>query len=143
MTLGSSGLPNFGLSLAYVFKVVFLVKQYELENLYTISHKHCSKCDKRIEFLVLHSYMYACTLSYSVVSDSLQPHWTVALQVPLSMEFSRQEYWIGLPFPTPGDLPDPGIEPVSPESPTLAGRVFTTVPPGKPVFYPVHVINYK
>ena len=129
MTLGSSGLPHFGLSLAYVFKVVFLVKQYELENLYTISHKHCSKCDKRIEFLVLHSYMYACTLSYSVVSDSLQPHWTVALQVPLSMEFSRQEYWIGLPFPTPGDLPDPGIEPVSPESPTLAGRVFTTEPP--------------
>ena len=98
MTLGSSGLPHFGLSLAYVFKVVFLVKQYELENLYTISHKHCSNCDKSIEFLVLHSYMYACTLSCSVVSDSLQPHWTVAHQAPLSMEFSRQEYWIGLPF---------------------------------------------
>ena len=37
--------------------------------------------------------------------------WTVARQAPLSMEFSRQEYWSGLPFPSPGDLPDPGIEP--------------------------------
>ena len=40
--------------------------------------------------------------------------WTVACQAPLSMEFSRQEYWNGLPFPFPGDLPDPGIEPASP-----------------------------
>ena len=40
--------------------------------------------------------------------------WTVAYQAPLSMEFSRQEYWNGLPFPSPGDLPDPGIEPRSP-----------------------------
>ena len=40
--------------------------------------------------------------------------WTVACQAPLFMEFSRQEYWSGLPFPTPGDLPDPGIEPGSP-----------------------------
>ena len=46
------------------------------------------------------------------MSDSLQLH--VAHQAPLSMEFSRQEYWSGLPFPTPGDLPDPGIEPGSP-----------------------------
>ena len=42
--------------------------------------------------------------------------WTTAHQVPLSMEFSRQEYWSGLPFPTPGDLPDPGLEPASPAS---------------------------
>ena len=48
----------------------------------------------------------------SVVSNSVTP-WTVAYQVPLSMEFSRQEYWSGFPFPTPGDLPDPGIEPAS------------------------------
>ena len=40
--------------------------------------------------------------------------WTVAYQVPLSMEFSRQEYWSGLPFPPPGDLPEPGVEPGSP-----------------------------
>ena len=52
--------------------------------------------------------------------------WTVARQAPLSMGFSRQEYWSGLPFPPPEDLPDPGIEPVSPVSPALARRFFTT-----------------
>ena len=52
--------------------------------------------------------------------------WTVTHQVPLSMEFSRQEYWSGLPFPFPGGLPDPGIEPVSLWSPALAGRFFTS-----------------
>ena len=61
----------------------------------------------------------------SVVSDSAI-QWTVARQVPLSMRFSRQEYWSGLPFPSPWDLPDPGIEPVSPVSSALAGRFFTT-----------------
>ena len=52
--------------------------------------------------------------------------WTVALEAPLSVGFSRQEYWSGLPFATPGDLPDPGIEPVSLTSPALAGGFFTT-----------------
>ena len=58
--------------------------------------------------------------------------WTVACQALLSMGFSRQEYWRGLPFPPPF-LPDSGIEPKSPVSPALAGRFFTTVPPGKPL----------
>ena len=57
--------------------------------------------------------------------------WTVARQAPQTMEFSRQEYWSGLPFPTPGDLPDPGMEPTSPLSSTLAGGFFTTEPSGK------------
>ena len=61
--------------------------------------------------------------------------WTVAHQAPLSMEFSRQEYWSGVPFPPPGGLPNPGIKPVSLASPALAGRFFTTVPPGKPLMY--------
>ena len=52
--------------------------------------------------------------------------WTVARQAPLSMEFSSQEYWSGLLFPSPGDLPNPGIKPVSLVSPALAGRFFTT-----------------
>ena len=65
------------------------------------------------------------------MSDSLPP-WTVAYQAPLSMEFSRQEYWSGLPYPTPGDLPNPGIEPESFVSPALAGRIFTLQLPGKP-----------
>ena len=52
--------------------------------------------------------------------------WTVACQVPLPMGFSRQEFWSGLPFPSPGDLPDPGIEPASLASSALADVFFTT-----------------
>ena len=59
--------------------------------------------------------------------------WTVACQALLSMGFSRKEYWSGLPFPSPGDLPDPGIESASPVSSALAGGFFTTVPSGKPL----------
>ena len=55
--------------------------------------------------------------------------WTVAFQAPLSMGFSRQNYWSGLPFPPPGDLPNPGIQPVSLTSLALAGGFFTTEPP--------------
>ena len=58
--------------------------------------------------------------------------WPVARQAPLSMEFSKQNYCNGLPFPIPGHLPDPGIKPESLASPTLAGGFFTTVSPGKP-----------
>ena len=57
--------------------------------------------------------------------------WTVAHQAPLSMGFSRQEYWSGLPFPSPGDPPDPRIKPVSLASPASSGGFFTTVPAGK------------
>ena len=55
--------------------------------------------------------------------------WTVTYQAPPSMGFSRQEYWSGLPFPSPGDLPHPGTEPTSP---ALAGGFFIAEPPGKP-----------
>ena len=55
--------------------------------------------------------------------------WAVAHQAPPSMGFSRQEYWSGLPFPSPGDLPDLGIEP---RSPTLEADALTSEPPGKP-----------
>ena len=55
--------------------------------------------------------------------------WTVAYQAPPSMEFSRQEYWSGLPFPSPGDLPNPGIEP---GSPALPADTLPSEPPGKP-----------
>ena len=58
--------------------------------------------------------------------------WTVTHQGPLSMEFYKQEYWSGLLFSTPGDLPDSGIKAVSLVSSALAGRFFTTVPPEKP-----------
>ena len=55
--------------------------------------------------------------------------WTVAYQAPQSMEFSRQEYWSAFPFPSPGDLPKPGIEPGSPE---LQADALPSEPPGKP-----------
>ena len=55
--------------------------------------------------------------------------WTVAYQAPPSMRFSRQEYWSGLPFPSPGDIPDPGIKP---RSPALQTDALPSEPPGKP-----------
>ena len=65
--------------------------------------------------------------SRSVVSHSVSP-WTIAHRAPPSMEFSRQEYWSGLPFPSPGGLPDPGIEP---RSPALQANTLPSEPPGK------------
>ena len=59
---------------------------------------------------------------------------TVAHHPPLSMGFPRQEYWSGLPFPLPRDLPNPEIKPASPTAPALAGRFLTTEPTGKPKF---------
>ena len=61
------------------------------------------------------------------MSDSFASPWPAAHQAPLSMGFPRQKYWSGLPFPSPGVLPSPGIEP---ESPALAGRLFNAEPPG-------------
>ena len=66
--------------------------------------------------------------------------WTVAHQAPLSMEFSRQEYWNGLPFPSPGDLPNPGIEP---ESPALQADALPSEPPGIGQRQILYVITYK
>ena len=59
-----------------------------------------------------------CALSLTCV-QLFETLWTVACQAPLFMGFPRQEYWNGLPFPSPGDLPDPGIKPTSPVSPVL------------------------
>ena len=74
--------------------------------------------------------------SFSHVRLFVTP-WPVVHKAPLSNDFSRQENWSGLPFPPPGDLPDPGIKPLSP---TLAGRFFTTEPPGKPFASPAVAI---
>ena len=56
--------------------------------------------------------------------------WTVAHQAPLSMGLSQQEYWSGLPFPLPGNLPNPEVETISPVAPASAGGFFTVEPPG-------------
>ena len=65
--------------------------------------------------------------------------WTVVYQASLSMGFSRQEYWSGLPFPSPGDLPDPRIEP---RSPALQADSLPSEPPGKPILL-VNVLIYR
>ena len=70
--------------------------------------------------------VYVCVLSSFSHVGFLATLWTVAHQAPLSLGFSRQEYWSGLPCPPPGDLPNPGIEPSSVMSPTLAGWFFST-----------------
>ena len=69
----------------------------------------------------------SCAVCVSHVQLSATP-WTAARPAPLFMEFSRQEHWSGLPFPSPGDLTNPGIELLSLVSPALAGVFFTTVP---------------
>ena len=76
------------------------------------------------------SWLCACVCS--VAHSCLWDPMTVACQAPLSMGFSKQEYWSRLPFPFPGDLPDPRTEPTFPVSPTLGGRFFTVESPGKP-----------
>ena len=83
----------------------------------------------------LHSqiFQHACVCLFSRVWLFATP-WTVTCQAPMSMGSHRQEYWSGLPFPSPEDLPDPGMETTSPVSPALVDGFFTTVLPGMPYF---------
>ena len=74
--------------------------------------------------------IHICMFSRSVMSDSFVTLWTVAGQAPLSMGFSRQEYWVGLPFPTPENHPDPGIKPPSPMSLAMLAHSLSTEPSG-------------
>ena len=76
-------------------------------------------------------YGLAVLSRFSHVQLHVTP-WTVALRVPLSMGLSRQEYWSGLPFSSPGDLPDLGIKPTSLKSPALQADSLLLEPPGKP-----------
>ena len=115
-----------------------------------IKHLLCArKCDKNFVcsiLLILHSnpwisgHCMSLSSHFGEVASEAQRGCVYLLsrvqlfvncQAPLSMKFSRQEYWSGLSFPTPGDLPYPRIKPVSLKSPALAGRFFTTVLPGK------------
>ena len=80
--------------------------------------------------ILLYTRTYTCGTSHSCVRLFVTL-WIVACQAPMSLGFFRQEYWSGLPIPSPGALPDPGIEPVSP---ALADGFFTLEPPGKPLW---------
>ena len=84
--------------------------------------------------------MFHCMCgSHSAVSDFATP-WTVSPQTPVSMEFSRQEYWSGLPFLSPGDLPNPEIKPWSL---ALQADSLASEPPGEPLFHSVPALNRK
>ena len=98
---------------------------------YVINLRKISHCGKQS------CGVWGCLLSHIWFFAS---PWTLARQTPLSMGFPREEYWSGSPFPSPGDLLHPGIEPASPVSPALAGDFFTTEPLGKPRKQPCHPV---
>ena len=108
----------------YFLSLTFPPKKPECKRVNT--RKNNIRTTGLFRFYLLCVYMLSCVL--------LCDHMDCSPQAPLSMEFSRQTYWSGLLFPLPGDLPDPGIKPTSLASRALAGRFFTTVPPGKPLF---------
>ena len=100
----------------------FVVSQLKLE-----LYKIIVICESTLFSPNISLTLLTCVLNLSVVSDSATS-WTVAHQSLLSMRFSKQEYWRGLSGPSPGDLPNPRIEPASLESPALAGGLFTSEP---------------
>ena len=98
-------------------------------------HK-CPTTDERVKKMwCIYAY---CMLSCSVVSDSLQPHGLKPARLLCPWDVLSQEYKSESPFPSPGDLPDPGTELKTPASPALAGGFFTTVPPGTPLYTHTH-----
>ena len=94
---------------------------------YTMTDNCCYISGVGGNYFVWYAQLLSC-IQLFVIS------WTVALETPLSVGSSRQEYCSGLPFSSPGSLPNPGIEFTSLVSPALAGRFFTTEPPGKPSY---------
>ena len=97
----------------------------------------------------MHIFVFVCICVYVWSVWLFATLWAIAPQSLWSLGFSWQEYWSGLPFPSPRDLPDPGIEPTSPASPALAGGFFITKPPGKPcacsenIFFTAVTSNFK
>ena len=97
----------------------------------------------KVRILVTHSYVCVCVCVCEWVLSCVwlfATPWTEACQSPLSMGFSQQECWSGLPCPPPGDLPSPGSESASP---ALAGSCFTTEPPGKPIHSSIGAYTLK
>ena len=105
-----------------------LILQHSAFFIVQFSHPYMTFFQFLYYFVYLLAVLCSVVLVLSHIGHSAIPQ-TIALQAPLSMEFSRQEYWSKLPFPTPGDHPKPRIEPMSF---TLVGRFFTVVPTGKP-----------
>ena len=91
-----------------------------------------------LQLLISISSILSCCLAMKLYLTLLRPRGLQLHQAPLSMGFPRQEYWRGFPFPSPEDLPNPGIKPAYP---ALAGGIFTTKPPGKPLSGMYFVLN--
>ena len=121
------------------FNLIFLPGEFhEQRSLVGYSPCGCKVLDTT-EWLGVHIHKYfTCVLVAQSCLFFVTP-WTVAHQAPLSMEFSRKEYWSRLPFLPPGDLPNPGIKPASLASPTLACRIFTKL---YIWYYPVFLGSY-
>ena len=106
---------------------------------HSYAQSHTDSCHSHGNACISHTCIITYTIVLNVKSLSyvqlFATPWTVTYQVPLSIGFSRQEYWSGLPFPPPGDLPNPGVEP---RSPTLQADALLSEPPGKP-----HTIVYR
>ena len=113
---------------ACVYMLGFNENNAELENI--SNHIISSEPGIHYLFLILKSLVQFSSVAQSCLT--LCDPWTVAHQAPPSMGFSRQEYWSGLPFPSPGDLPNPGVEP---GSPALQADALTSEPPGKSRFH--------
>ena len=108
---------------SFVFVLRFHLTLFVLSYLYsllTICQNWCCLSKIILSYIILF-LVFMCVLSHSVMSHLFSPPCIVARQDPLSVEFSRQEYWRGLLFPFPGGLPDPGI---GPTPPALAGGLF-------------------
>ena len=101
------------------------------------THSDLPVCFELLGFLFFLLVIICCCL-VAKLCLALATSWTVALQAPLSVGFPRQEYWSGLPFPSPGDLRDPGIKPTSP---AWTGGFFTTGPPGKSLHSTVRLVK--
>ena len=114
---------------SHEIKRCLLLGRKAMSNLDSNQPRHGWAAELNWKIYISHKII-RCLCVCSIMFSSLLPHGgTVACQALLSMEFSRQEYGSGLPFPSPEDLPSPGIEPTYPSSPALAGRFFTNVPP--------------
>ena len=116
-------LSTYHCILYHIYLLIYLV--YCLWNTISMTFLFCLLLHHKF---LKYSKMKVKVKSLSCVQLFMTP-WTVAYQAPQSMEFSRQEYWSGLPFPSPGDLPSPGIEP---GSPALQADTSSSQPPGKP-----------
>ena len=108
-------------SLSYLVPSIFFISPFSFSSAFNLIEKRATKMD------VIR--LCCCLVTKSCPTNSLATPWTVAYQTPLSVGFPRQEYWSGLTFPSPGDLPTPGIKPASRIS-CIGMRILCRAPPG-------------